>query len=194
MNFPRFVIALLVAAAPVAHAEVVLFGTSLGPEAPGATGSGSVQLTWDSVAHTLGIGADWDGLSGTTTVAHIHCCTAVAGAGAAAVAVTPGTLPDFPGGASSGNYDVLLDMAVEATYTGGFLSGVGGTAASAEAALIQSFYDGTSYLNIHTNLFPGGEIRGFLAPVSVSVSEPGTYALMLLGLAGMVVAKRRRDA
>jgi hypothetical protein len=191
MKIPRLLIALLVAAAPVAQAEIVLFGTGLAPEAPGATGSGTVQLTWDSVQHTLAIGSDWTDLSGTTTVAHIHCCTAAPGTGNAGVAVTPATLPGFPVGTTSGSYDVVLDMTSDATYTDAFRTGPGGgTSASAEAALIQSFFDGTSYFNIHSALFPTGEIRGFFAPLAIP--EPGTYALILLGMGAMTAAKRSR--
>jgi len=47
---------------------------------------------------------------------------------------------------------------------------------------------GTAYLNIHTNLFPGGEIRGFLH----IVPEPQTFALVAIGI--IAVALRRRRA
>lgn len=54
---------------------------------------------------------------------------------------------------------------------------------------------GRAYFNLHTNGlggFPGGEIRGQIAPVP----EPSTYAMMLagLGLVGWVAAKRRKSA
>ena len=62
----------------------VLYTASLVPEAPGATGSGSVQVTVDDVLNTIAVEADFLGLSGITTVAHIHCCTAVPGAGTSA--------------------------------------------------------------------------------------------------------------
>jgi hypothetical protein len=39
----------------------------------------------------------------------------------------------------------------------------GGTTAGAEAALLAGLEAGQAYLNIHTTMFPGGEIRGFLA-------------------------------
>jgi hypothetical protein len=41
----------------------------------------------------------------------------------------------------------------------------GGTIPLAEAALIAGIQNGTTYLNIHTVNFSGGEIRGELEPV-----------------------------
>jgi len=67
---------------------------------------------------------------------------------------------------------------------------VGGSVANAEATLINGLLSGLTYLNVHTNAFPGGEIRGFV----VQVPEPETYALLLAGLAiiGIAMRKRRR--
>lgn len=179
---------LVVLPAALAHAAPITFRTPLGPEASGATGSGTVQVIYDDFARTLSIDAQWSGLSGTTTVAHIHCCTASPGTGTAGVAVTPGTLPGFPVGVTNGSYSTLLNLALTPTYTTTFLTASGGTAAGAEARLVANMMAGTAYFNVHTNLFPGGEIRGFLAPVP----EPGSSLLLLgIGLAGLRAWRKR---
>ena len=116
----------LAVAAQSAQATPTL-SAALTPEAPGATGSGNVALVYDPAANSLAIDASFSGLSGTTTVAHIHCCTATARSGTISVAVTPGTLPGFPVGVSSGTYGYTVDLASSASFTGAFLTLGGGT-------------------------------------------------------------------
>ncbi len=170
-----------------ASAAITVFASPLSPEVPGATGAGMVSVTYDSVLRTLAISTQWTGLTGTTTVAHIHCC--VAPPGTAGVAVTPGTLPGFPVGVQSGSYSVNLDLTQTTTYTGAFLTANGGTAAGAEAALFAGMQNGRAYFNIHSTAFPGGEIRGFLA----AVPEPQTWALLIAGFGVIGSAMRRRQ-
>ncbi len=184
--FSLFITAFL--CTPLAQAYPIAFSSSLSPEAVGATGSGSVWLEFDEAADTLTIDANWSGLSGTTTVAHIHCCTAVPGTGGAGVAVTPGTLPGFPVGVSAGSYSIQLDLSALATYTGGFLNNLGGgTVAGAEAALLAGLRSGSAYFNVHSTTFPGGEIRGFPS----AVPEPMSLSLFALALLGVVLVQRK---
>jgi hypothetical protein len=94
---------------------------------------------------------------------------------------------------SSGSYSVELDLTVPTNYTAGFVANFGGgTTAGAEAALIAGLTAGTAYFNVHTDAFPAGEIRGF---PTLSVAEPPSHAVLLLGLGGMGwIAWRRKKA
>ncbi|MBX3637796.1 MAG: CHRD domain-containing protein [Rubrivivax sp.] len=183
--------AALTLAASAAQAQTYSFASALSPEATGATGTGAVLVDYDMGAQTLDIAAIFFGLSGTTTIAHIHCCTTFANTGTVGVAVTPGTLPGFPVGVNFGFYQTTLDLTQTSTYTTGFLNNFGGgTAAGASAALLAGLNAGKAYFNVHSTTFPPGEIRGFLQPVP----EPGTWALMGLGLAAVGGLARRRSA
>lgn len=194
MSMMKVVLILTMAAASVlstpAKAGDAFFQGTFGPELAGATGSGTLSMDYDADGHTLLINATWAGLSGLTTNAHIHCCTASPNTGTAGVALAQNgiMLPNFPLGVMAGSYNELIDLSQTNQYSATFLSGSGGTAAGAEARLIGNLASGNAYFNIHTNNFPGGEIRAFVAPIP----EPKTYALMLVGLGLVGWAARRR--
>lgn len=194
--FLRLCAGVLLAVALLPAAPMKFFA-NFGPEVPGATGTGFGTFEFNEAMTTLTIDVEWSGLSGVTTVAHIHCCTTTAGAGTVGVAVTPGTLPLFPGsgsgtpGVSAGSYSTILDLTQTSTFTAGFLGGaIPATPAGATARLLQGILDGKAYFNIHSTAFPPGEIRGFLAPVP----EPGTFLLSGLGVLALFGMRRLRTA
>jgi hypothetical protein len=83
-------------------------------------------------------------------------------------------------GVREGTYDHSFDMTQNSSYNAAYITANGGTAASAFTALKIAIAAGKSYLNIHSNAFPSGEIRGFLLPCpTITVSIPNSFALNL---------------
>jgi hypothetical protein len=81
---------------------------------------------------------------------------------------------------------MTFDLTMANSYNPAFVTAEGGVA-NAEAALVAGLLAGETYINIHTTMFPGGEIRGFLS----AVPEPSTWAMMLLGFLGLGFAFRQ---
>ena len=151
-------------------------------------------VTIDDSVDTMRVQTIFSGLLGTTTAAHIHCCFNVAGTVAGVATQTP-TFVDFPLGVTIGTYDHTFDLTLASSYNAAFLNSaqIGGNVSTAEAALLNALNDGTAYLNIHTNEFPSGEIRGFFA-LTVAVPEPSTWAMMILGFTGVGYMAYRRKS
>jgi len=174
------------------NAEATIFYTAnlngLAESIPNAsTGSGFVTVGFDAIANTLSINASFSGLTGIDTAAHIHCC--VAPPANAAVATETPSFIGFPLGVTSGTYNQLFDLTQVSSFSSGFITSQGGTVASAEAALAAGLASGEAYFDIHSNIYPGGEIRGFLVP---QVPEPEIYVMMLFGIGLLGLTARRR--
>jgi hypothetical protein len=170
------------------QAAVVTFTANLAPESAGATGSGFAQVDFDIVAHTMRVLVNFSGLSGNTTVAHIHGPTTVPGTGTAGVMTATPSFAGFPAGVTSGTFDATFDTSLASTYRAGFITANGNTTAGAEAAMYASLLAGTAYLNIHSATFPGGEIRGFLN--LQSVPEPASITTLAIGSIGLLLGRR----
>lgn len=176
------------AARPAASTPIV-YAAVLEPEALGATGSGNARVTIDPEAFAMRVEASFSGLSGQTTAAHVHCCTATPGEGGAQVATVVPTFPDFPLGVTAGTYDESFDLSsfeLSDNWNPAFSIANGFTRESVMAAFIAGVEAGRAYFNVHSSTFPGGEIRGFL----VLVPEPATGAFVLLGLVALARSRR----
>lgn len=182
----------LLGALPAAAATVVYNATLLGANESPAVASPAIGfsiVTLDTTSFTMRVQSIFTGLVGATTASHIHCCTVAPGTGNAGVATTTPTFTGFPLGVSAGTYDMTFDMQLASSYNPSFIAANGGTPASAFAALASGMAAGLTYMNIHSSFAPGGEIRGTLL---AAVPEPGSYALMLGGLAALGWVTRRK--
>jgi len=141
------------------------------PPHPESSGTGTALVTWDTVTSMMTVNVVFSGLISPDTAAHIHCCTSPPGN--AGVATQVPYFAGFPIGVTSGTYTHTFNMLDAASYNPAFVTANGGTAASAAAVLLAGMLAGQTYLNIHTTMFPGGEIRGFLTsgPVVVASSD-----------------------
>jgi hypothetical protein len=165
-----------------------LSGANEPPTPTASPGTGFADVFFNDVAMTLEVKVGFSGLVGTTTASHIHAPTAAPGSGSAGVATTTPTFPNFPLGVTSGTYDQTLDLTSLSSYNPAFVTANGGTATGAEAALVNALNAGKSYLNIHTTLFPSGEISGYLAPVP----DQATTGALLGGALCLMVCLRAR--
>lgn len=176
-----------------AQADPATYAASLSgaSEAPpnDSPATGSVHIVFDIATHYFSISTSFHGLEGYSAAAHIHCCTALPGVGTAGVATMLPTFPGFPADVTDGNYSAVFDTSLASFWNASFISNHGGTTAGAEAALLAALDAGTSYFNIHSTEYPGGEIRGFLAPIP----EPGQAVLLLAGLPLLLLLLRRRE-
>jgi len=159
-----FFAALALAFAAPAGATIYSVNVSLdGPQAGIASpATGSAALLIDDVLNTLDVNMTYSGLLGTVTNAHIHCCSLP---GVSSGVIIP-WVPPMTTGATSGTFINVFSLT---------------------ASQIAQVMSGLSYINIHTTFAGGGEIRGQIT----ATPEPGTLALMGIGLVGLGAGRRR---
>jgi hypothetical protein len=143
-------------------------------------GTGFATVIFDDTAHTLFVEVSFSDLLADATAAHIHCC--IDPPGNTSVATITPSFPGFPN-VTSGTYSNTFDLTLASSFNGAFITANGGTPAGAEAALGAGLAAGQAYFNVHTAVFPGGEIRGFLA----AVPEPSTFSLLGVGMVTLLL-------
>ena len=183
--------ALALVAAPAGHTAVISFHLNLSGDnevPPNASpGTGTADIEFDTVLRTLSLDVNFADLLGPTTAAHIHCCTLPTGN--AMVATQVPTFFGFPLGVTSGTYSQDFDMTLASFYNPAFITAHGGTVNSAFDFFAAGMLAGESYLNIHSTVFPGGEIRDTLIPLP----EPPSLALLGIALASLAAIRRRKQ-
>lgn len=177
------------AAPPLAQAATPTYrANAIGQlEVPPNVSPGTSLVTIEIPGRQLLVDLPFRDLLGSTTAAHIHCCTTDAFTGTAAVALP---FVDFPLGVQAGEYSAAINLGDVASYDPAFVAAYGGTVQGAAAALLAGINSNEAYVNIHTDAYPGGEIRGFL--VAAPVPEPSAWAMLGAGLAGLWWFNRRR--
>ncbi|MGZ3183430.1 MAG: CHRD domain-containing protein [Telluria sp.] len=183
----------LAALSAAASAQVQFYTTVLSgayeavPNASSASGFAWVIV--DEATNKMQIQMNYANLAGLSTGAHIHCCTATPLSGTAPVATAVPAFATFPLGLHSSPFTQTFSLLDAATYNPAFLADHGGTPALAEQALLAGLAANEGYLNVHSDVYPAGEIRGFL--IAQAVPEPAQWGMLTLGLAALGLARRK---
>ena len=157
-------------------------------ESPPNASPGTSLVTIDLGSTKMFVDLPFRDLEGTTTAAHIHCCTSSAFTGTSGVAVP---FADFPLGVTAGSFNTAIALDDAASWDPAFVSAHGGTVASATSAFVDGINANEAYVNIHTSQFPNGEIRGWLV-AAPPVPETAEWSMLVVGLAGLMWMSRRR--
>jgi len=163
MFIKHCVVALAIATAPSAAcraADQVYFGdlswANEVPPAAGSAGTGRAVVIFSPDTKMMRIQATFSGLSTGSVASHIHCCTSATPT--ALIATTTPYFPGFPTAVTSGTYDNTFDMTLASSYNPAFVTAQGSISVALNA-LLAGMTNSTAYFNIHTTMYPGGEIR-----------------------------------
>jgi hypothetical protein len=122
-------------------------------EVPPINSPAEATFNMDIVGSTITFFVTFTGLTSNMTQAHLHFGSSKIAGGVMIFLCGGGSQPACPSGGSG----TFSGTVVAANITGPAAQGV---AVGDLAAALEIVGDGSSYANIHTNNFPGGEIRG----------------------------------
>lgn len=165
-------LAILALGLGAARADFVMFDADLSGlqsvPAHSTPASGFGTFTLDTLTDLLTFNVNFSGLLAPATAAHIH--TAAAGVNGSV------TLPFT---AADGSWQSLTSGTIVGSRT-------------ITPLLASQIESGLTYVNIHTSLFPGGEIRGQIE----TVPEPASLAMgaIAAGAMGYLIRRRRGTA
>ena len=139
----------------------------------GSGGTGTCNVALDDVSGSVSVSCSFTDLSTAAIAAHIHGLA--------------------PPGINAG---VILGLTATAA-TSGTITGNGILAADEMTGVL----DGLTYINLHTGMYPGGELRGQVVGrhVPSTSSVPATSTAYLMAMAALLlvlggIALRRRSA
>ena len=162
------VVAGLFATATVAKADQIralLTGYEETPAAVSTTGRGEFIATIDSDSDAIHYRETFNGLQGTVTQSHIHVGQlSITGSIVIFLCQTP-TNPDPTGLAPQCPQQGSVTGKITAANVIAGSQAPQQLAAGDLAAVITAIRAGAAYANVHTNLSPGGEIRGQIRTV-----------------------------
>jgi hypothetical protein len=180
----RFVVpaalALVLLSAPVSARADTIFVAQLSgagenpPTSSTALGTATFILksSLTEIDFTISFGVDVGGPPLTTPLQAGHIHFGVPGMNGPVIL----PFPNLPAGMMSGTFSGAL--------TAANLTPAGAIMTFADA--VNALETGNTYANLHTSMFPGGEIRGQVTPAAAPVPELSSLALLSIGALGLL--------